>query len=255
MRDISEISDRSWKARTKETSPHDWIQSFARFGNQRRVPLGLNSVISTEIHYPFSFLSNCNGKGYFTGLCPIYLHQCIVAHTVILLAFSASRKCVLRCFTLTESGGDVVKLWFLNVTKLTCMLILVSVCVGCNSTTSEDQRRRDDKTREEAAKATERIKPELKEAGKELGQAAREAAEDARAAAQGVKEGWSRDHTHPLDLNTATESDLQSLPGITKTDAERIIRNRPYRSKSELFTKRILSETEYDQIRDYVTAD
>ena len=105
-----------------------------------------------------------------------------------------------------------MKLWFLNVTKLTCMLILVSVCVGCNSTTSEDQRRRDDKTREEAAKATERIKPELKEAGKELGQAAREAAEDARAAAQGVKEGWSRDHTHPLDLNTATESDLQSLP-------------------------------------------
>jgi Helix-hairpin-helix motif len=152
-------------------------------------------------------------------------------------------------------GGDGVKLPLLNVSKLTCMLMLVALGVGCRSTTTEDQRRRDERTREEAAKATERIKPELKEAGKELGQAAREAADDARAAAQGVREGWNRDHRHPLDLNTATESDLESLPGITKTDAERIIRNRPYRSKSELVAKRILSETEYDQIRDYLTTD
>jgi len=148
-----------------------------------------------------------------------------------------------------------VKLRVLNVTKFMCLLILVAAGAGCNSSTTEDQRRRDERTREEAAKATERIKPELKEAGKELGQAAREAAEDARAAAQGVKEGWNRDHTHPLNLNTATETDLESLPGITKTDAERIIRNRPYRSKSELLAKKILSETEYDQIRDYVTTD
>jgi DNA uptake protein ComE-like DNA-binding protein len=148
-----------------------------------------------------------------------------------------------------------VKLYSLNVIKYTCMLILIASGVGCNSTRTEDQRRRDERTREEAAKATERIKPELKEAGKELGQAAREAAEDARAAAQGVKEGWNRDHTHPLDLNTATESDLESLPGITKTDAERIVRNRPYRSKNELVTKRILSEETYDQIRDYLTTD
>ncbi len=148
-----------------------------------------------------------------------------------------------------------MKLQVSKVSKLTCTLILVAAGVGCNSTTTEDQHRRDERTREEAAKATERIKPELKEAGKELGQAAREAAEDARAAAQGVREGWNRDHTHPLNLNTATETDLESLPGITKTDAERIIRNRPYRSKSELVSKRILSETEYDQIRDYLTTD
>lgn len=148
-----------------------------------------------------------------------------------------------------------MKLCVLNITKFICMLILVSAAVGCNSTTTEDQRRRDEKTREEAAKATERIKPELKEAGKELGQAAREAADDARAAAQGVKDGWNRDHSHPLDLNTATESDLESLPGITKTDAERIIRNRPYRSKNELVNRRIIPEESYDQIRDYLTTD
>ncbi len=142
-----------------------------------------------------------------------------------------------------------------TVLRSACLLLAISALVGCNSISSEDQRRRDEKTREEAAKATERIKPELKEAGKELGQAARDAAEDARAAAQGVKEGWSRDHSHPLDLNTATESDLESLPGITKTDAERIIRNRPYRSKNELVNKRIISEESYQRIRDNVTAE
>jgi DNA uptake protein ComE-like DNA-binding protein len=157
------------------------------------------------------------------------------------------------CRQLNQEG--VVNSSVLNITKLICMLVLVTAAVSCNSTSSEDQRRRDEKTREEAAKATERIKPELKEAGKELGQAAREAADDARAAAQGVKDGWSRDHSHPLNLNTATESDLESLPGITKTDVERIIRNRPYRSKNDLVNKRILSEAEYDQIRDYVTTD
>ena len=148
-----------------------------------------------------------------------------------------------------------MKLPVCNVSKLTCMLLLVAAGGGCNSSRTEDQRRRDERTREEAAKATERIKPELKEAGKELGQAAREAADDARAAAQGVKEGWNRDHNHPLDLNTATESDLESLPGITKPDAERIIRNRPYHSKNELVNKRIISEESYDRIRDNVTAD
>jgi len=142
-----------------------------------------------------------------------------------------------------------------TVLRSVCLLLAINALAGCNSISSEDQRRRDEKTREEAAKATERIKPELKEAGKELGQAARDAAEDARAAAQGVREGWNRDHSHPLDLNTATESDLESLPGITKTDAERIIRNRPYRSKNELVNKRIISEESYDRIRDKVTAD
>jgi len=142
-----------------------------------------------------------------------------------------------------------------GIFRAACLLLAINVLAGCNSISSEDQRRRDEKTREEAAKATERIKPELKEAGKELGQAARDAAEDARAAAQGVKEGWNRDHSHPLDLNTATEGDLESLPGITKTDAERIIRNRPYRSKNELVNKRIISEESYDRIRDNVTAE
>jgi DNA uptake protein ComE-like DNA-binding protein len=136
-----------------------------------------------------------------------------------------------------------------------CAVLLLAGSVSCNSTPTQDQRQRDEKTREEAAKATERIKPDLKEAGKELGQAARQTVEDAKAAAEGVKEGWNRDHAHPLALNSASEDDLSTLPGISRADARKIIRGRPYRSKDELVTKRILSSEDYDKIRDYVSTD
>lgn len=139
--------------------------------------------------------------------------------------------------------------------NLCCLLLFLIVSVGCNSTPTQDQRQRDEKTREAAAKATERIKPELKEAGKELGQAAREAAEDAKSAAEGVREGWNRDHTHPLNLNAAPESELTSLPGISITDARKVIRGRPYRSKDELVTRGILSRDEYSKIRDYISTE
>jgi DNA uptake protein ComE-like DNA-binding protein len=142
----------------------------------------------------------------------------------------------------------------LHVLSLCCSLLLFFGLVGCYSSSTQDQRAREENTRE-AAKATEKIKPELKEAGKELGQAARQAAEDARAAAQGVKEGWQRDQTHVLNLNTATEAELVTLPGITRTDAQSIVRGRPYRDKKELVARGILSEADYSKIRDYVSAD
>lgn len=136
-----------------------------------------------------------------------------------------------------------------------CAVLLLAGSVSCNSTPTQDQRQRDEKTREEAAKATERIKPDLKEAGKELGQAARQTVEDAKAAAEGVKEGWNRDHAHPLALNSASEDELTTLPGISRADARKIVRGRPYRSKDELVTKRILSSEDYSKIRDYISTD
>ncbi len=155
---------------------------------------------------------------------------------------------------LDHRGGNVVTLRKPSILA-SCVLLLVAGSVSCNSTPTQDQRQRDEKTREEAAKATERIKPDLKEAGKELGQAARQTVEDAKAAAQGVKEGWNRDHAHPLGLNSASENDLATLPGISPADARKIIRGRPYRSKDELVTKGILTSEEYSKIRDYISTD
>jgi hypothetical protein len=61
-RDISEILDRFSKARTREKSSHDQIESFVRVGNQRKGLRALNPVILTEIQSLFSFLSNRTDK-------------------------------------------------------------------------------------------------------------------------------------------------------------------------------------------------
>jgi len=140
-----------------------------------------------------------------------------------------------------------------------CALCFATVFVfglaGCNFTTNPAERaQKDEKTREEAAKATERAKPEIVAAGKALGRAAEAAAENAHAAAQGIREGWKQQRGHEsLDLNSATESELRQLPGVSQRDARRIIRDRPYRSKRELVTDGILSEAAYAAIRDSVT--
>ena len=131
--------------------------------------------------------------------------------------------------------------------------LLLIASNGCGS--DKDQRQRDEKTREAAADAAAKVKPALKEAGRDLNKAAKTAAEEAHAAAQGVREGWKRGSGQPLDLNSASESDLMDLPGITHRDARRIIANRPYRDKHDLVARRIITSAEYSTIRDEITAN
>jgi DNA uptake protein ComE-like DNA-binding protein len=130
---------------------------------------------------------------------------------------------------------------------------IVGVCMGCNSN-DPDQRARDERTREEVAKATADAKPAIQDAGRKIGEAAHEAADEARAAAQGVRDGWNESHHGPFDLNSASESQLVDLPGIDKRTARHIIAGRPYHEKHDLLDKGIVSSDEYDRIRDDITA-
>ena len=57
---------------------------------------------------------------------------------------------------------------------------------------------------------------------------------------------------HRCDLNSATRRQLATLPGLTDEDAARIIANRPYQGERGLLRKHVLSEAQYDQIKDYV---
>jgi DNA uptake protein ComE-like DNA-binding protein len=75
---------------------------------------------------------------------------------------------------------------------------------------------------------------------------------DAKAVAEGVKEGMSRDKT--LNINKASREDLLTLPGISEHQADRIIAERPFNSTRDLVTRRVLSQDEYDKIRDRVIA-
>ena len=140
----------------------------------------------------------------------------------------------------------------LRVVTFASLGLLLIASTGCGS--AQDQRQRDEKTRQAAADAAAKVKPALKEAGKDLNAAAKTAAEEAHAAAQGVREGWKRGSGQPLDLNSASESDLMELPGITRRDARRIIANRPYRDRHDLIARRIITAAEYASIRDQITA-
>jgi DNA uptake protein ComE-like DNA-binding protein len=58
----------------------------------------------------------------------------------------------------------------------------------------------------------------------------------------------------PLDLNTASEKDLVALPKIGDAKAKAIIKARPFGGKDELVAKKILTQAEYDGIKDLVIA-
>jgi competence protein ComEA len=105
------------------------------------------------------------------------------------------------------------------------VLLLLSLCAACTN-------QNPDQIRQKTAEETAAIK------------------QDTKAVAQGVKEGLSNKKT--VDLNKGSKDDLASLPGITSHQADRIIAERPYASSHQLVTRNILSEDEYNQIRDRV---
>lgn len=57
-----------------------------------------------------------------------------------------------------------------------------------------------------------------------------------------------------VDINSATEKDLDALPGIGKARAEAIIKGRPYKGKDDLVKKKILPQNVYDGIKDKIIA-
>ncbi len=75
---------------------------------------------------------------------------------------------------------------------------------------------------------------------------------DTKAVVEGVREGLSRDKT--INLNTATQEQLETLPGVTHIRAGRVIAGRPYDDPHDVVTRHILSEQEYKRIADRITA-
>jgi len=55
-----------------------------------------------------------------------------------------------------------------------------------------------------------------------------------------------------VDINSATTVELKTLPGVSDSDAAKIIQGRPYADKSQLVSKKVVSEITYDKIKDHV---
>jgi competence protein ComEA len=121
----------------------------------------------------------------------------------------------------------------------TGIVALMLFSAGCGGDSAE----REAKIREEAAKAAAQAKPVVEEAGRAV-----------KAAAEGAKEGWEHGASNRLDINEASEQDLTGLPGIDQREARRIIAHRPYHDTHDLVSKRVMSQSVYDKIKDDIRA-
>lgn len=58
----------------------------------------------------------------------------------------------------------------------------------------------------------------------------------------------------PMDINSASEKDLATLPKIGDARAKAIVKGRPYNGKDDLINKKIIPQDAYDAIKDQVIA-
>lgn len=59
--------------------------------------------------------------------------------------------------------------------------------------------------------------------------------------------------TSVININTASISDLEKLPKVGPVTAQKIIDNRPYSSIEELYTKKAVNKSAYEEIKDKVS--
>jgi DNA uptake protein ComE-like DNA-binding protein len=121
------------------------------------------------------------------------------------------------------------------------MLLLISACSNQDT----------EKTKQEAAKATQQIKEGSKVAAVELKKDAKEAAKQTKAVAEGVKQGLATPDK-PVNVNSASKTKLQTLPGIDEETAGRIIASRPYHTRDEVGTKGAVSPDQFNAIKDKI---
>jgi len=110
--------------------------------------------------------------------------------------------------------------------------VSVAVIAACVFLDACAQKQSPDELRRETAQATSTVK------------------QDATAVAEGVRDGLKGNK--PLDLNTCSRGELLELPGVTRERADRIIAARPFGSTDELVNRHILSQAEYDRVRDRI---
>ncbi len=83
-----------------------------------------------------------------------------------------------------------------------------------------------------------------------------EAQTTAASAIEGVSSGTDVLGANALiNVNTATSSELDVLPGVGPVTAQKIINNRPYATINELLDKRVVSAKVFTQIKDKISVN
>lgn len=105
-------------------------------------------------------------------------------------------------------------------------MMSLTACTGCGQQKSPEE------IQQETANATAKIK------------------QDTVAVAKGIKDGVTKPKT--VDINSASESELTGTLGVSNQVASKIVAARPYDNADQLVTKRVVSNLEYDRIKDKV---
>jgi DNA uptake protein ComE-like DNA-binding protein len=100
--------------------------------------------------------------------------------------------------------------------------------------------------------ATDKTKDAAQSAGQTATDTAKTAGQKTSEAASSTKEAATG--KTKVDINSASKDDLAALPGMTADTAEKVVEGRPYKSKSELVSKKIVSQGEYNKIKTHIIA-
>jgi DNA uptake protein ComE-like DNA-binding protein len=145
-------------------------------------------------------------------------------------------------------------IWIDSLAALAITIGLTALA-GCNNNGTPQS---DQQLKENAAKTTEQVKAGAQQAAADAKVAAANAERKVDAVAAGVKEGMhsnNKPSAGAIDINSASATQLEALPGISGGRAQRIVQNRPYSSPHDLVAKGVVSEAEYNRISDKVVAD
>lgn len=72
--------------------------------------------------------------------------------------------------------------------------------------------------------------------------------------AETPKADAAKPSSEPMDINSASETELATLKGIGDVRAKAIVKGRPYKGKDELVQKKIIPQKVYDDVKDQIIA-
>jgi len=105
-----------------------------------------------------------------------------------------------------------------------------------------------------AAQTTQSQGDQSKSSIQSAGSATKTAAKDAGSATKSGTLAATDKVTGKIDINSASKVDLMKLDGVGEAISTKIIASRPYKTKRDLLTKKIVNQSTYDKISDKIIA-